>query len=154
MPDQAAVSHDIPDENPNSMGTTGNYFFLNTPTNSEGPLYWEMWPVDDGNGQCHFQTTVIGSAANGYPTLYTGQIYYNQTAINGYVVGYNNGLTASDPVTGNNIIGLDSGFCAAVLNESGYVTATTKLEPTVTFNSNSGAYSSFNMNLSSIFVGK
>ena len=110
-----------------------NYVFL-------GNQYiYEMWPVKDivsGVDNCYFNLAIVTPAPS-YITVWTGQIMYSQ-------------------LTGVGIIGFDSGFCAGVENEQGYVTATTKASAPITFNYDmmNSPYDHFQMSLAGIWVGK
>jgi hypothetical protein len=94
--------------------------------------YYEMYPVSVGPGDCVMQIAVYDSSIN--------------------IVYASNPNYKDHQVTGNSIQVTDSGFCSAVENDSGYVSANiTPADSTIT-----GPLpgSSLNLSLQRIFVGK
>jgi len=101
-----------------------------SPNSWTGTEYWfEIWPVYDGNETCHFVAQIV--EANSPWTVEWGP---------------------TSTTVASNITGADGHFCSTIRSESGYVTADTKVSPTVTFAS--GAENSFTLALSAIDVGK
>ena len=73
-------------------------------------LWYAMWPEDDGNGNCHFVTRIQDQSYNAKDAQSNHDVNYD-TYTNSYHY-----ITTS----------VDTGFCAAIEAEQGYVTAAIK----------------------------
>lgn len=103
---------------------------------------FDMWPVYDGIDskglpECHFETRVKD------PSTYA--VLNSLPSTISYANLVSTGIISADPTLCQQT--------SRIFNEQGYVTALTKVvQPTVTFGS--GAYNSFQMNVSAINIGK
>jgi hypothetical protein len=109
----AVVNHYVPGAHYSTY--TGNTF-------SDGPLWFIMYPEDDGGGNCHFVTRIEGAAPN--YGVYDATSSHDVNIDHPYPSGsdYSNSITSS----------VDTGFCSAIEGETdAYVSAEIKDEPTV-----------------------